>query len=160
MNTQWFPSDARPASLPAHAGPRVRGRQTLICFSHLRWDFVFQRPQHLMTRFARDRTVIYWEEPVGAPEGSPARLERQVCPDSGVIRVTPFLADGLDADQRDAALRSLAHEYGFRTGGNQRGPELWAQRGVNVPDVIVDVIDPPSQEWLERMIVAIEARFK
>jgi len=20
----------------------------LICFSHLRWDFVFQRPQHLM----------------------------------------------------------------------------------------------------------------
>ena len=62
--------------------------------------------------------------------------------------------------ENDAALRSLAHEYGFRTGGNQRGPELWAQRGVNVPDVIVDVIDPPSQEWLERMIVAIEARFK
>jgi len=29
-----------------------------------------------------------------------------------------------------------------------------------VPDVIVDVIDPPSHEWLERMILAIEARFK
>jgi UDP-galactopyranose mutase len=26
---------------------------TLICFSHLRWNFVFQRPQHLMSRFAR-----------------------------------------------------------------------------------------------------------
>lgn len=35
---------------------------TLICFSHLRWDFVFQRPQHLMTRFAKDVPVIYWEE--------------------------------------------------------------------------------------------------
>ena len=35
-----------------------------ICFSHLRWDFVFQRPQHLMSRFARDMAVIYWEEPV------------------------------------------------------------------------------------------------
>jgi UDP-galactopyranose mutase len=33
---------------------------TLICFSHLRWNFVFQRPQHLMSRFAREMTVIFW----------------------------------------------------------------------------------------------------
>ena len=33
-------------------------RSTLICFSHLRWDFVFQRPQHLMSRFAREMTVV------------------------------------------------------------------------------------------------------
>ena len=32
----------------------------LICFSHLRWNFVFQRPQHLMSRFAHEMTVIYW----------------------------------------------------------------------------------------------------
>ena len=37
---------------------------TLICFSHLRWNFVFQRPQHLMSRFAREMDVIFWEEPV------------------------------------------------------------------------------------------------
>ena len=37
---------------------------TFICFSHLRWNFVFQRPQHLMSRFAREMNVIYWEEPV------------------------------------------------------------------------------------------------
>ena len=36
----------------------------LICFSHLRWDFVFQRPQHLMTRAAADYTVVFFEEPV------------------------------------------------------------------------------------------------
>lgn len=36
----------------------------LLCFSHLRWDFVFQRPQHLMTRFAQTRKVYYWEEPL------------------------------------------------------------------------------------------------
>src|SRR4051812_21526239 len=36
----------------------------LLCFSHLRWDFVFQRPQHLLTRFARERRVFYVEEPV------------------------------------------------------------------------------------------------
>jgi hypothetical protein len=62
--------------------------------------------------------------------------------------------------ENDPALRALAHEYGYRTGGEQRGPELWAQRGIAVPDVLVDVIDPPSHEWLERMTVAIEARFK
>lgn len=34
----------------------------LICFSHLRWNFVFQRPQHLMTRFAAHMRVFYIEE--------------------------------------------------------------------------------------------------
>lgn len=62
--------------------------------------------------------------------------------------------------ENDPVLRALAHEYGYRTGGEQRGPELWAQRGIAVPEVLVDVIDPPSYEWLERMTVAIEARFK
>lgn len=36
----------------------------LICFSHLRWDFVYQRPQHLMSRFAKERRVFFIEEPV------------------------------------------------------------------------------------------------
>ena len=36
----------------------------VICFSHLRWDFVFQRPQHLMTRFAGQGRVFVIEEPV------------------------------------------------------------------------------------------------
>lgn len=31
---------------------------TLIVFSHLRWHFVYQRPQHLLTRLARTRRVI------------------------------------------------------------------------------------------------------
>jgi UDP-galactopyranose mutase len=35
-----------------------------LVFSHLRWDFVFQRPQHLLTRFARSHRVIFVEEPV------------------------------------------------------------------------------------------------
>ncbi len=54
-----------------HAFARPADQMLLICFSHLRWDFVFQRPQHLMTRFARTMRVIYLEEPVtggAAPE--------------------------------------------------------------------------------------------
>jgi len=36
----------------------------LIVFSHLRWDFVYQRPQHLLKRSAQDRRVFFVEEPV------------------------------------------------------------------------------------------------
>jgi UDP-galactopyranose mutase len=36
----------------------------LICLSHLRWDFVYQRPQHLLTRCAKERRVFFVEEPI------------------------------------------------------------------------------------------------
>jgi len=36
----------------------------IICFSHLRWDFVFQRPQHLLTRFSQSFRVFFIEEPI------------------------------------------------------------------------------------------------
>ncbi len=42
----------------------VRTRETVLCLSHLRWDFVFQRPQHLMSRCAQDHQVIFFEEPI------------------------------------------------------------------------------------------------
>jgi UDP-galactopyranose mutase len=45
----------------------------LVCLSHLRWRFVFQRPQHLMSRFARERRVFFVEEPAYGP--GPTRLE-------------------------------------------------------------------------------------
>lgn len=35
-----------------------------VVFSHLRWDFVFQRPQHLLSRFAAQHRVIFIEEPI------------------------------------------------------------------------------------------------
>jgi UDP-galactopyranose mutase len=60
----------------------------VLCFSHLRWNFVFQRPQQLLTRCAKARRVFYVEEPV-FNEG-PARLS--VDQDaSGVFVVVPHL---------------------------------------------------------------------
>jgi UDP-galactopyranose mutase len=51
-------SPFRPAGADGH--PR-----DLLCFSHLRWDWVFQRPQHLLSRLARDYgyRIFYVEEP-------------------------------------------------------------------------------------------------
>ncbi len=39
-----------------------------ICFSHLRWDFVYQRPQHLMTRLSKKKRVFFIEEPQSSEE--------------------------------------------------------------------------------------------
>lgn len=38
--------------------------KTLIVFSHLRWNFVFQRPQHLLTRLSKYYKIVFVEEPV------------------------------------------------------------------------------------------------
>lgn len=46
---------------------------SLICLSHLRWDFVYQRPQHLLSRFAKQTNVYFFEEPIYGDE--PTRLD-------------------------------------------------------------------------------------
>ena len=83
-------------------------RTTLICFSHLRWNFVFQRPQHLMSRFARDMAVIFWEEPVDIPRKETAYLRVSEADDApGVLVVVPHLPEGIPEDAREAALARL-----------------------------------------------------
>lgn len=80
----------------------------LICLSHLRWGFVYQRPQHLMSRFARHRRVFFVEEPIwDAPE---PRMEMQVCPDSGVRVMIPHIPSGLTDTAREAILQQLLSE--------------------------------------------------
>lgn len=74
----------------------------LLCFSHLRWGFVFQRPQHLMTRLARSMPVVFREEPeFGVPTPRVAVRENL-----GVRIATPQLPDGLD----EAAVRRTLTE--------------------------------------------------
>lgn len=41
------------------------GEADLVVFSHLRWEFVTQRPQHVIGRFAKNRKVLFIEEPIG-----------------------------------------------------------------------------------------------
>jgi hypothetical protein len=64
-----------------------------------------------------------------------------------------------EALEHDPALQELAHEYGFRTGGDIKGPEIWEKHGIHTPATVVDVIDPPTHEWLEKMITGIEQKF-
>jgi UDP-galactopyranose mutase len=80
----------------------------LLCFSHLRWNFVFQRPQHLMSRFAREMDVIFWEEPVEIAPNETAHLQvREAAEASNVRIVVPHLPQGIPEDAREAALGRL-----------------------------------------------------
>jgi len=69
-------------------------RRTLLCFSHLRWDFVFQRPQHLLTRAARTMRVLFWEEPTWTDAASPSLHTRLSA--EGVLVMQPHMPHGLD----------------------------------------------------------------
>jgi hypothetical protein len=60
----------------------------LLCFSHLRWDFVYQRPQHLMSRFSNQYTVYFIEEPRYYTAADNFLIERT---NENVIVVKPFL---------------------------------------------------------------------
>jgi UDP-galactopyranose mutase len=42
----------------------------IIVFSHLRWDFVLQRPQHLLSKLAQDYQVLFVEEPIHDAQGT------------------------------------------------------------------------------------------
>lgn len=88
----------------AASGP---AEHDLLCLSHLRWDFVYQRPQHLLSRCARDRRVFFVEEPI--PHDAPPRLD--VTPrDGGVWVVVPRLPHGLSHEQSEQIQRDLLSE--------------------------------------------------
>jgi len=76
----------------------------LLCFSHLRWNFVFQRPQHLMTRCAGERRVYFIEEPIWDDSSSP-RMHLEAV--DGVTVVTPHVPHGLDAERLISTQRRL-----------------------------------------------------
>jgi hypothetical protein len=81
----------------------------LLCLSHLRWNFVYQRPQHLMSRAAARQTVLFFEEPVYADCGELPRLyiTRQPC---GVVVAVPVLRRAMAADEEADAQRLLRDE--------------------------------------------------
>ena len=84
--------------------------QTLIVFSHLRWDFVFQRPQHLLSRLAKDYRVLFFEEPVRGKQ-TPFLQRFTPCPNVEVLRPhTTVDAVGFHDDQLPE-LKPLLAEY-------------------------------------------------
>ncbi len=72
---------------------------SIVVFSHLRWDFVFQRPQHLLSRLAQHYPVLFVEEPE-YEDGAPFMQRSHPAPNVTVCRArTPIQAQGFHDDQ-------------------------------------------------------------
>jgi UDP-galactopyranose mutase len=83
--------------------------EDLVCFSHLRWGFVFQRPQHLMSRFAARRRVFFVEEPSREDHVEPG-LRFHVCEKTKVTVVTPVIPASSSPKEATKTMGRLVRE--------------------------------------------------
>jgi glycosyltransferase involved in cell wall biosynthesis len=101
----------------------------LVVFSHLRWGFVFQRPQHLLSRAAQDRRVFFIEEPVHKPISLPDLDVRE--DESGVIVCVPQVPYGTSEDEALEVTGWLVQE--FLNAKRSRDYVLWFYTPMALP---------------------------
>lgn len=77
----------------------------LVCFSHLRWDFVYQRPQHLLSRFARERRVFFIEEPIFVDEKTNLNITRR---EDNLFVVVPHISH---SDREISNVEEIQREF-------------------------------------------------
>ena len=120
------------------------GSSPLIVHSHLRWDYVWQRPQQLLSRFARSRAVLFVEEPVFVDDLGAAGLD-VTSPCTHLHRVVPRLPERLRASSFETAvvvrslLRQLTSNGGALAGMFDR-PVQWFYTPLPAP-VMIDAFN-------------------
>jgi glycosyltransferase involved in cell wall biosynthesis len=70
----------------------------IVCYSHLRWNFVYQRPQHLMSRLAKHFRIFFVEEPIFDTEIAYVEQSRTA---EGVWVIVPHLPVNLSDPEKD-----------------------------------------------------------
>jgi len=119
-----------------------------------------------MSRFARSRRVIYWEEPIIEGDAAAPGLALRVCPRSGVIVATPVLPDGLAEAEHVEAQRTLLEDFIGETPGElvawyYTPMMLKFSRGLSPNCLVYDCMDelanfrfaPPELAGLERELL-------
>lgn len=118
----------------------------LVCFSHLRWDFVLQRPQHLMEQFSRHRDVLFFEEFIPTDHHL-AYLEVHSFDGTSVRAVRPRIPHGWSEEAREIALAKLLKDLLSLSGGAP--PVFWFYtpmmyrfaRNVDAAAIVYDCMD-------------------
>jgi glycosyltransferase involved in cell wall biosynthesis len=82
-------------ALDGQLDPQVEDAD-LVVLSHLRWDWVWQRPQHLISRFAQNRRTWFVEEPRHGDVPAPRLVTQEAGPVTRVWLEMPD-ADGPNA---------------------------------------------------------------
>jgi UDP-galactopyranose mutase len=97
---------------PATTAEYFRGRTSIeadvICLSHLRWDFVYQRPQHLLSRCARERRVFFFEEPIYINDQM-VQFNVSTRGDNLYV-VQPLLPKGISEAEAESSQRTIINE--------------------------------------------------
>jgi UDP-galactopyranose mutase len=154
-------------SFPQASATSLPPGSPLICFSHLRWDFVLQRPQHLMQRFSRDRQVFFFEEFIPTDHHL-AYLEIHPFEGTSVKAVRPRIPHWWSDGERQKALGRLLDDLIALHGAKR--PILWfytpmmfafAQH-VDAAAVVYDCMDelanfrfaPPHLKEMETALMA------
>ncbi|MGZ8268538.1 MAG: hypothetical protein ACXW20_12845, partial [Burkholderiales bacterium] len=112
MSKLMPPLPLQPSFAPTESGGDIENRLSIIVHSHLRWDFVWQRPQQILSRLASEHRIAFVEEPQW--ENGSTRLEISE-PQMNIVRIVPVMrrADGMDVDAQCSEI--LPHlEAAFR----------------------------------------------
>ena len=100
------------AQRPGASFDFFKGRSSVeadvLCLSHLRWDFVYQRPQHLLNRCARERRVFFIEEPIYIKDQM-AQFDISVRGDNLYV-IQPLLPKGLNEAEAERAQQVIVNE--------------------------------------------------
>lgn len=147
----------------------------IIVHSHLRWDFVWQRPQQLLSRLAQHAPVLFVEEAIHEDDRATPALDLTV-PMKGIHRCIPRLPGALRHEPEDtlATVRSLVQQAIGRGGalaGQFAAPVQWFYTPMPAPTmlgafgeraVVYDCMDelsqfkfaPPELVERERLLVS------
>lgn len=80
----------------------------LICYCHLRWNFVYQRPQHIISRFAKNYRVFYIEEPLFSDT---IQTSYNLQKSENLTVITPQLREGLSKEEINDELKTLVNTF-------------------------------------------------
>jgi glycosyltransferase involved in cell wall biosynthesis len=148
----------RADALSDGAGSLAPVDRPIIVQSHLRWDFVWQRPQQILSRLAEQRPVLFVEEPIFLDDLASAKLDVSV-PHANVFRAVPRLPGALrdDYERGIAEIRGLVQQA-ILPGGELRrtfnNPVQWFYSPFTAPAmlgafneiaVVYDCMDELSQ---------------
>lgn len=81
----------------------------LLCLSHLRWDFVYQRPQHLLTRFSEIFSTYFLEEPIHDTANDPYLHISKRLPNLWVV--VPHIPSGLSKAEEKLVMKQLMDKF-------------------------------------------------
>jgi glycosyltransferase involved in cell wall biosynthesis len=105
-------TNAAYAQRPAESVEYFKGRSLaetdVICLSHLRWDFVYQRPQHLLSRCAHERRVFFFEEPIYIKDQM-VQFDISVRGDNLYV-IVPLLPKGISEAEAEHSQRAIINE--------------------------------------------------